>query len=99
MLGQCLQNLLGPYVNIRLAQIAHTARKAAETVYRREFGLDTFQIRILRDVHTKTLQPVGEIARITNLDRTFVSRMISRLVRAGLLERTIAEDDARKILA
>jgi hypothetical protein len=87
------------YVNIWLEQLAHTARKAAETVYRREFGLDTFQIRILRVVYTKTLQPVSEIAKITNLDRTFVSRMISRLVRAGLLERTIAEDDARKIPA
>jgi hypothetical protein len=65
------------YVNIRLEQVAHTARKAAETVYRREFGLDTFQIRIFRVVHTKTLQPVSEIAKIANRDRTFVSRMMS----------------------
>jgi MarR family transcriptional regulator, temperature-dependent positive regulator of motility len=86
------------YVNVRLEQVAHTARKAAEVIYRRELGLDTFQIRILRIVHTKGFQPVSEIAKMANLDRTFVSRMISRLVRAGLLERTIAEDDARKFL-
>ena len=74
------------------------SKSKAEVIYRRELGLDTFQIRILRIVHTKGLLPVSEIAKIANLERTFVSRMISRLVRAGLLERTIAEDDARNFL-
>jgi DNA-binding MarR family transcriptional regulator len=86
------------YVNIRLEQVARTARKAADAVYRRELGLDIFHIQVLRVVDSKAGQPVSEIVTMSNLERTLVSRIISSLVRAGLLERTISEKDARKFL-
>lgn len=86
------------YLNIQLERVASTARKAADAVYRKELGLDIFQIRILRVVYSKPRQPVNVIVKMSNLERTLVSRIISKLVRAELLQRTISSDDARHFL-
>lgn len=86
------------YVNIRLEQVARTARDAADKVYRREFGIDILHIRILRIVAETRGRPVNWVVGESNLDRTLVSRMITNLVKRNLLERTIAPNDARQFL-
>lgn len=86
------------YVNIRLEQVARTARDAADKVYRRECGMDILHIRILRIVAETPGKPVNWVVRESNLDRTLVSRMITNLVKRKLLERTISPDDARQFL-
>lgn len=86
------------YVNIRLEQVARTARDAADKVYRRECGMDILHIRILRIVAETPGRPVNWVVGESNLDRTLVSRMITNLVKRNLLERTISPDDARQFL-
>lgn len=86
------------YVNIRLEQVARTARDAADKVYRRECGIDILHLRILRIVAETPGRPVNWVVGESNLDRTLVSRMITNLVKRTLLERAISPDDARQFL-
>lgn len=92
------KHTFGSYINIRLERVALAARNAADRVYRREFGMDIQQIRILRIVFENPGRPVSWIVRESNLDRTLVSRIISSLVAQKLVERTISPDDARQFL-
>lgn len=88
----------GNYVNMRMERVALDARNAADKVYRRKCGLDIQHIRILRIVAATPGQAVNWVVRESNLDRTLVSRIISKLVKKGLLERTISHEDARQFL-
>ncbi|MBN9038293.1 MAG: winged helix-turn-helix transcriptional regulator [Rhizobiales bacterium] len=93
-----LKHSFGRYINMRLERVALTARGAADRVYRRELGMDIEHIRILRIVSWKPGKPVSWVVRESNLDRTLVSRIISTLVKQGLLQRTISPSDARQFL-
>lgn len=93
-----LKDSFGRYINMRLERVALTARGAADRVYRRELGMDIEHIRILRIVSWKPDKPVSWVVRESNLDRTLVSRIISTLVKQGLLQRTISPSDARQFL-
>ena len=86
------------YVNFRLERVSRTAREAADKVYTRTCGLDILQIRVLRVVAEKPGQAVNSIVRELMLDRSLVSRIISKLVRQKLIRRTISPADARQLL-
>ena len=86
------------YLNIRLEQVARAARYAANKVYQREYGIDIDHLRIMRIVVATPNQPVKWVVRESNLERTLVSRIIGRLVKRQLLDRTISPDDARQFL-
>ena len=86
------------YLNFRLESASPTARQAADKIYTRTCGLDILHIRILRIVAEKPHQAVNHVVRELTLDRTLVSRIVSELVRQGLLKRTISSSDARQIL-
>jgi MarR family transcriptional regulator, temperature-dependent positive regulator of motility len=86
------------YVNFRLELVSRTARQAADKIYKRKCGLDILHIRILRIVAERPNQAVNYVVRESMLDRTLVSRIVSELVRQGLLKRAISSSDARQIL-
>jgi DNA-binding MarR family transcriptional regulator len=86
------------YVNFRLELVSRTARQAADKIYTRTCGLDILHIRILRIVAERPDQAVNYVVRESMLDRTLVSRIVSELVRRGLLKRTVSSSDARQIL-
>ena len=86
------------YVNFRLERVSRIAREAADKVYLRHFGLDILHIRVLRLVAEKPRQAVNAIVRESMLERSLVSRMVSRLVKQKLIRRTISAADARQVL-
>jgi len=83
------------YVSYRLEQTATRARAAASEEYQRACGLDLRQVRILRIVAEEPGLTVSSVVERARFDRTLVSRLISGLVRAGLLLRTVSPADAR----
>lgn len=85
------------YVSFRLEHVSKVARDAADTIYRRECGLDIRQLRVLRVLETEPDLTVSEIVEETMFERTLVSRIIHGMVKQKLVARRICDDDARQI--
>lgn len=85
-------------VNFRLERVARIARESADNVYKRQCGLDSLHIRVLRLVAESPGQAVNAIVRESMLERSQVSRIISHVVRQKLIERTVSQEDARQLL-
>lgn len=75
-----------------------TARLVANQSCRSQFGMDIDHTRLLRIILDNPGRPVSWVVRESALDRTLVSRAISKFVRQKLVERTIGADDARQFL-
>ena len=84
------------YLTYRLELVARIARNAADEIYRRECGSDIRQLRVLRTLAEEPDVTVSEIVEHTMFERTLVSRIITDLVRANMVERRICEIDARQ---
>jgi DNA-binding MarR family transcriptional regulator len=85
------------YVTYRLELVSRVARETADDIYRRECGFDIRELRVLRTLAEQPDITVAEIVEATMFERTMVSRIISRLVRSGMLHRRICELDARQV--
>jgi DNA-binding MarR family transcriptional regulator len=84
------------YVTYRLDLVSRTAREAADEVYRRDCGFDIRQLRVLRTLVEDPDITVSEIVESTMFERTLVSRIITDLVRAGMILRRFCDIDARQ---
>lgn len=77
------QALVAPY----LMSLATAIRRAAATVYRREFGLGQNEWRIVSVLGLDGALSNNEIAELVALDKGQLSREVSRLVERGLVVR------------
>lgn len=84
------------YVTFRLERVSSVARAEASELYQRQCGLDIRELRVLRRVAEAPKAIVSDIVDATMFERTLVSRIISQLVSAKLLSRTISDTDARQ---
>lgn len=79
-------------------QFIVTARLAANQACRSQFGMDIDHTRLLRIIMDNPGRPVNWVVRESYLDRTLVSRAISKFAKQKLVERSISDDDARQFL-
>lgn len=85
------------YVSYRLELVSKITCDVADSIYRNEFGLNIRELRVLRSMVEQPDITASEIVEITMFDRTLVSRMLTGLVRAGLVARRVCDIDARQI--
>jgi DNA-binding MarR family transcriptional regulator len=84
------------FLSYRLEWVSKLVRAEASVVYERECGLDIRQLRVLRIVAERSGLTVAQIVDEAMFERTLVSRLISFLVKRGLVARRICDDDARQ---
>lgn len=63
----------------------------------RRYGIGVQEWRVLAALAASGGQRLSDIAALTSIDISTLSRLISRMVRAGLLSRGRAEEDRREI--
>jgi DNA-binding MarR family transcriptional regulator len=82
----------------QLASIAEEAVGPAARLFRTRFGLDVHELRVLRLVDDQPGVTFTSLARQTRFERSATSRILSRLIKAGLVRRKIDDNDARQFL-
>ena len=80
----------------QLASISEDAVGPAARLFKTRFGLDVHELRVLRLIDDQPGVTFTILARQTRFERTATSRILSRLIKAGLVTRAIDGDDARQ---
>ena len=80
----------------QLASISEDAIKPAAKLFGRRFGLDVQELRVLRLVGDQPGVNFTTLAAQTRFERSATSRILSRLIKSGLIRRELDEHDARQ---
>jgi DNA-binding MarR family transcriptional regulator len=67
----------------------------ANDIFEKRFGWSVRELRVLRIVRSTPGVTFTVLAALTKFDRSLTSRILSSLIKAGLIERTNSADDAR----
>jgi len=85
------------YVTFRLDVLTGIAKHDASLVYERECGVSLKDLRLMRFVALEPGLVQGRLANLCYLEKTATSRMVTALVKRGLLRRKIGAEDARQV--
>jgi DNA-binding MarR family transcriptional regulator len=64
----------------------------------RTYGLKFEGVRVLYRLLAKDGRPVGELARLTGIELSTLSRVVSRMEARGLVRRAKSDQDAREVI-
>lgn len=87
-----LENFL-PY---RLARLSSTVSATVARAYDKEFGLSIPEWRVIAILGRHPGLSAVEVAEHTFLDKVAVSRAVSKLIKAGRIDREFADADRRR---
>lgn len=79
-----------------LVSIAEEGIGNANRLFQDRFGWDVRELRVLRLVRDTPGITFTSLARLTRFERSATSRILTRMIRAGLIERTGVENDGRR---
>ncbi len=79
-----------------LVSIAQEGIGPAERLFQERFGWDVRELRVLRLVRDTPGITFTALARLTRLERSATSRILTRMIKAGLIERIGLETDGRQ---
>ena len=88
---------LSQFLPYQLAVLAERVSRRLSVEYGRAHGLNVAEWRVLVHLMRRRTVSVREIHERVNLDKPRVSRAVSRLEAAGLVQKAAAEDDARLV--
>jgi DNA-binding MarR family transcriptional regulator len=89
--------LLANFTPFRLNRLATGVSEHLSEVYKRRFGLEIPEWRVIATVGATWTCTAQHIADSTRMHKTRVSRAIAHLVKRGLVERTSNADDRREM--
>jgi len=89
--------LLTNFTPFRLNRLAAGVSEHMADVYKRRFGLEIPEWRVMATVGPAWSCTAQHIADTTRMHKTRVSRAIAHLVKRGLIERTSNADDRREM--
>jgi len=79
-----------------LASIAEEGIGNADRLFRQRFGWDVRELRVLRLVRDAPGITFTALARLTRFERSLTSRILTRMIKAELIERIGVEGDGRQ---
>jgi DNA-binding MarR family transcriptional regulator len=88
-------NMLQRSLTYHLASISEDGIGHAERIFEARFGWNVREIRVLRLIRSNPGITFTELARQTKFERSFASRTLSKVLKAGLVHRTNSVADAR----
>lgn len=80
----------------QLASMAEDTVGPAARLFEQRFGLDVHELRVLRLIGDQPGVTFTTLAKQTRFERSATSRILSRLVKANLVQREIDNNDARQ---
>lgn len=84
------------HLTYRMDTLSSSAIDMANQVYVQCCGLNVRELRILRLTDDNPGITFSELAAETRFERSQTSRLLSKLIKDGLIERTIGKKDARQ---
>lgn len=87
--------MLSRSLTYNLSSIVEDGIGKADHLFTARFGWSVRELRVLRLVRASPGITFTALAAATKFERTLTSRILSRLIRAGLLARTNSREDAR----
>lgn len=88
--------ILEDFLPYRLAILSHTVSTLIARVYDKRFGLTIPEWRVIAIVGRFPGLSAVEVAERTMLDKVAVSRAVTKLIKAGRIEREFADADRRR---
>lgn len=85
------------YLNFRLDILGALLNSVTTPLFESEFGLTARDLRVLRFIKARPGLTLGQLIELTFLEKSVVSKLVTRLVKKGLIQRRIGVDDARNI--
>lgn len=79
-----------------LASIAEEGIGNADRLFRQRFGWDVRELRVLRLVRDTPGITFTALAKLTRFERSLTSRILTRMIKAELIERIGVEGDGRQ---
>ncbi|RZS78456.1 DNA-binding MarR family transcriptional regulator [Pigmentiphaga kullae] len=86
---------LETYFTYKLDLIKSEAVRQVNELYRKELGLVVRDLRVLRQIGDAPGISVSALQAATFIEKTVLSKVVSRLIELGLAERSISTRDAR----
>jgi DNA-binding MarR family transcriptional regulator len=87
---------VGRHLTYRMDTLSSSAIDMANEVYVRCCGLNVRELRILRLTDDNPGITFSDLAAETRFERSLTSRLLSKLIKDGLIRRTIGKKDARQ---
>jgi len=88
--------ILEDFLPYRLAILSHTVSSLIARVYDKRFGLTIPEWRVIAIVGRFPGLSAVEVAERTMLDKVAVSRAVTKLIKAGRIDRDFADADRRR---
>ena len=88
--------ILEKFLPYRLARLSSTVSGAVASEYARRFGLSIPEWRVIAIVGRTPGLSAVEVAEQTFLDKVAVSRAVTKLIKAGRIDRQFADADRRR---
>ena len=88
--------ILKDFLPYRLAILSHTVSSLIAHVYDKQFGLTIPEGRVIAILGRFPGSSAVEVAERTMLDKVAVSRAVTKLIKAGRLDRKFANTDRRR---
>jgi len=86
------------HLTYRLDALSSSAIGMANEVYVKCCGLNVRELRILRLTDDNPDITFSDLAAETKFERSLTSRLLSKLIKGGLIRRTVGKKDARQFL-
>lgn len=87
----------GGYLTLRLDVMNGLAKELAGRQHQRQLGLMLREVRLVLIIETSPGLTMGQLIARSFLEKTLVSKAITRLCSLGLVERRIGSQDARHV--
>lgn len=84
------------FLPYRLSVLTNIVSSAIAVEYQQRFGLGIPEWRVLAVLARNAGLSAAEVAAYTRMDAVAVSRAVTRLARAGRIQRSVAPDDRRR---
>ena len=84
------------HLTYRLDALSSSAIEMANEAYAKQCNLNVRELRILRLTDDNPGITFSELLGEVNFERTLTSRLLSKLVKNGLIRRSIGKEDARQ---
>lgn len=88
--------ILDQYMPYRLARLSSTVSTAVAREYAKQFGLSIPEWRVIAILGRSPGLSAVEVAEQTFLDKVAVSRAVTKLIKAGRIDRQFADADRRR---
>ena len=88
--------ILDQFMPYRLARLSSTVSTAVAREYAKQFGLSIPEWRVIAILGRSPGLSAVEVAEQTFLDKVAVSRAVTKLIKAGRIDRQFADADRRR---